>query len=588
MHRNHTGLHAWLLSLMLSLIATVAMAKDEPASETNIASSAFGALALACSPGDDPAAIALDSWSPQPEAGVALPKTMPCWVIVDLVHSRLIHKITVDHGGVLECGKRVATNFQLQCADTAQGPWTPLFPTIVSNTRQVTTHQFAPVQARYLRLEVTKLEPMPAAMPSIRIDAFTEAKLVPPPLKARIPYPPVYRNGKSGLEQLVRLPGMSELTQETSGLQLALGLLGTVPVYRDLNTTIGYCWIPAVKEATAVPAVLRTRADSKNAIVAETVLNLAPASYFAGGTIEAIPTSHNDLAWIDTHEKTFALRDREIITPGLDLLAKHPSYCFNMECVYYLMEYLERHPERKEQIQQFAKEGRFEWGATFNEPFETLFPNESLVRQLYYGRRWFRKTFPDCDVRAAWSPDVPARAFQMPQILSKAGVPYLIFGRYREGIYRWLSPDGSSVVAYSPHQYWTAGEKIAGTLDEVEKKLPTALKPWEVYYQKHSIQPHFPVMMSFDFLSPTHIFPLIDEVNKATRVTQEEAQGVPVEALQIRHSTATRFLDEVTQGSPDFETLRGERPDVWFHEHALGHYEAVEAGRQAARLIASA
>ena len=89
-----------------------------------------------------------------------------------------------------------------------------------------------------------------------------------------------------------------------------------------------------------------------------------------------------------------------------------------------LKEYLERHPGRVEEIIKYTKEGRLEWGATYNQPYEGLYSGESLVRQLYFGRKWLKKILPGCDTHVAWNIDVPGRTLQMPQILHKSGVKF--------------------------------------------------------------------------------------------------------------------------------------------------------------------
>ena len=69
--------------------------------------------------------------------------------------------------------------------------------------------------------------------------------------------------------------------------------------------------------------------------------------YFTNGTIHLICSSHNDIAWFDTPAATITWRDEKSITPALVRMAQHQDVRFSMENVLYLLEYLERHPERK-------------------------------------------------------------------------------------------------------------------------------------------------------------------------------------------------------------------------------------------------
>ena len=162
----------------------------------------------------------------------------------------------------------------------------------------------------------------------------------------------------------------------------------------------------------------------------------AKAAAPAAGGLPIISSSHQDIAWMDSPEKCMEFRDKNAITPALALLAKDPAYAFTMENMLNIREYLDRHPDRKDEVVRFTKEGRMEWGATFNQPYESLLSDEQLVRETYFGRRWLKKTFPGCDARVYFNPDVPGRSMQMPQILAKAGIPYMVMSRYHEGYYR--------------------------------------------------------------------------------------------------------------------------------------------------------
>ena len=175
--------------------------------------------------------------------------------------------------------------------------------------------------------------------------------------------------------------------------------------------------------------------------------------YFADGTVHLICSSHNDIAWFDTPAKTIERRDTACVTPALERMKKRDDVYFSMENVLYLQEYLERHPEKKQEIFELTKSGRFDWGATYNQPYEGLLSSEQLVRQVYHGAKYIRKLFPGTPARVAYNVDVPGRSIQMPQILSKAGIPYLVLSRHESGIFKWASPDGSSILCWSMGNY---------------------------------------------------------------------------------------------------------------------------------------
>ena len=77
----------------------------------------------------------------------------------------------------------------------------------------------------------------------------------------------------------------------------------------------------------------------------------------AGSTVRIISSSHQDIAWMNSPEACREYRDTHCITPALEMMAANPDYCFVMENMLNLMEYLERHPERRDDILQLHPRG---------------------------------------------------------------------------------------------------------------------------------------------------------------------------------------------------------------------------------------
>lgn len=316
--------------------------------------------------------------------------------------------------------------------------------------------------------------------------------------------------------------------------------------------------------------------------------------YFAGGVMHIISSSHQDIAWMDSPANCIEGRDRKVITPALELLRRNPDFRFSMEDALVLMEYLERHPESREEIAALTRAGRFEWGATYNQPYESLHTGEALVRQTYLGRRWLQKTLPGCDTHVAWNVDVPGRAMQMPQILAKAGIDYLYMSRHEKGIYRWMSPDGSSVLAFSPGHYFTSGEPLRlaeergadhttiiqrqKDFKNVEKGLTERLSQEAAYFQPRGIPPQTGLLMSTDFAGPADLSDIIRQWNA------KAGKRKPL----LQYSTGEEFLKAVSSRDARFDTIQGERPDVWLYIHGPAHHRAISAGRDAERLLPAA
>ncbi|HYA49378.1 MAG TPA: hypothetical protein VEG35_06730, partial [Burkholderiales bacterium] len=299
------------------------------------------------------------------------------------------------------------------------------------------------------------------------------------------------------------------------------------------------------------------------------------------GSLSIISSSHQDIAWMDSPEKCIEFRDRNVITPALALLAKDPGYAFTMENMLNLMEYLERHPDRRDEIARFTREGRMEWGATFNQPYESLLSGEQLVREAYFGRRWLKKNFPGCDARVYFNADVPGRSMQMPQVLAKAGIPYLVMSRYHEGFYRWASPDGTSVLAYSPGHYGNAAAYLNAPPAEGAKAVSDKVAKWKDYYAAHGLPPEFPLLNSVDFSQPTDFGGLIRQWNG-------NPQTVLAAPLTMRYSSARRFFEAFDAKTAKLDTITGERPNLWLYIHGPTHHWAISAAREAGALLPAA
>ncbi len=306
------------------------------------------------------------------------------------------------------------------------------------------------------------------------------------------------------------------------------------------------------------------------------------AAFCNGGAVAIVSSSHQDTAWMDTPDFCRRFRVEQNILPALEMMAKDPTYCFAMECTLHLMEFLEAHPERRDEVVRLMRAGRLEFGATYNQPYESYLSGEELVRQTYYGRRWIRTHLPGCDARVAFNPDVPGRALQMQQILSKAGIPYLFTSRYHEGLYRWFSPDGSGVLAYTPGHYGNPMALLKRPTAEAVTGIRAKLEEQGAYYRKRGIPPVYCLVNSMDFSRPVDFNPLISAWN--AQPAMSDGTHPPV----MSYGSIAGFFDRVSAGQPRFDTLTGERPDVWLYIHGPTHHRTTSLRREAARLLPAA
>ncbi len=300
--------------------------------------------------------------------------------------------------------------------------------------------------------------------------------------------------------------------------------------------------------------------------------------YFGKGTIHIICSSHQDIAWMSTPDSCRHERVHDIIIPALDQIDKNPDFRFEMEQTLNLMEVLEDSPEQKDRIIEAYKNGQFSWGATYTQPYEGLESGEQLIRQSYLGRKWIKDNLPGMDAHVAYNIDVPGRSIQFPQILEKSGIPYLFVSRMKEGFFNWYSPNGSKVLTYSPGNYGWALLKYKYFEDDVItafQKMNKVVQNWDDYYIKRNIPPHYGVVISTDAGGPKDYTPIINEWNK---IVEKSGSDLPL----LRHSTAEDFFAAIDVEGTKFDSISGERPNLWLYIHGPGHYQAIKAKKSAA------
>ncbi|MGB3152163.1 MAG: glycosyl hydrolase-related protein [Maribacter sp.] len=342
-----------------------------------------------------------------------------------------------------------------------------------------------------------------------------------------------------------------------------------------------WVWLPVIGEPEMIEIKASRQKLNKKQLF--TPLVTSDWGYFGEGTFHIISSSHQDIAWMDTPEFCRHERVNEIIAPALDIMKSDKEYYFGMEQSLNLKEFVEAHPERKSEVIERYKEGRFTWGATYNQPYEGMQMGEQLIREMYFGKLWVKDNFDGVVEETAFNTDVPGRTLQFPQILAKSGVENLFVSRMREGFYDWHSPDGSSVVTYTPGNYgWAAMFYKLFEDDAITAlhKIQNRVKMWGDYYKEHNLPPHFAIVLSNDASGPVDHGDVVKEWNEIIAKT-----GAKIPSL--RHSTVTSFLSEIKKPGVKFEQLEGDRPNIWAYIHGPGHHKAITASRKAGRILPS-
>jgi alpha-mannosidase len=139
------------------------------------------------------------------------------------------------------------------------------------------------------------------------------------------------------------------------------------------------------------------------------------------GLVHLIGQSHIDTAWLWTIRETSRKCGRTF-SSVLRLMDEFPEFKFS-QSQPILYEFTKRHyPDLYKQIHQRVTEGKWEpLGSMWTEADCNIPNGESLVRQIVYGKRFFKQEF-GIDAKVLWLPDSFGFNWSLPQILLKSGI----------------------------------------------------------------------------------------------------------------------------------------------------------------------
>ena len=165
--------------------------------------------------------------------------------------------------------------------------------------------------------------------------------------------------------------------------------------------------------------------------------------------------THIDIAWLWTVRQTREKVQRSFAN-ALALLDEYPRFSFmsSQPLLYQFVK--EESPLLYQQIRQRVEEGRWEpEGGMWLEADCNLLSGESLVRQILYGKRFFREEFGK-ESRILWLPDTFGFPAGLPQILKKSGIDFFVTSKinwnetndFPFDLFSWQGMDGSRVDSY--------------------------------------------------------------------------------------------------------------------------------------------
>lgn len=262
-------------------------------------------------------------------------------------------------------------------------------------------------------------------------------------------------------------------------------------------------------------------------------------------TVSAIGHAHIDLAWLWPIRETIRKGARTFST-ALRNMEKYPDYVFGMSQPQLYQWMKERYPQLYAEVKERIQEGRWEaQGAMWVEPDTNISGGEALVRQILYGKRFFRQEFGK-DMKVLWLPDVFGYTGSLPQLLKKSGVDYMMTQKLSWSVYNthphhsffWEGIDGTRVLTHLPPEdtYNSPG-------------APRSLTKIEQSYLDRNVSEH--ALMLFG-IGDGGGGPGEEHLERVER--ERNLLGLP----PVVQEPAITFFERLEQESDRFHTYRGE------------------------------
>ncbi|MCI1956550.1 MAG: alpha-mannosidase [Oscillospiraceae bacterium] len=291
--------------------------------------------------------------------------------------------------------------------------------------------------------------------------------------------------------------------------------------------------------------------------------------------------THIDVAWWWTVAQTREKVVRSFATV-LKLMDEYPGYKF-MSSQPQLYEFLkERYPDVYSRLKERVKQRRWEpEGAMWLEADCNLTSGESLVRQILFGKRFFREEF-GVDSKVLWLPDAFGFNGALPQIMKKSGIRYFMttklswnqFNKIPNDTFLWRGIDGSEILT---HFITTlgVGQSAKNFFTTYNGMLhPDAIMgAWERYQNKEI---NNDVLIAFGYGDggggPTR------QMLETSKRMEKGLHGVP----KVRQEFSETYFEELerrVKDNPQLHTWEGE----FYFEYHRGTYTSVARNKRANR-----
>ena len=230
-------------------------------------------------------------------------------------------------------------------------------------------------------------------------------------------------------------------------------LLGLVEKLED-NSTRRLRIIKTLNEAA-----IAFKDDKKDAPASRKILEkeLKKRATSSELKVAAVGHAHIDTGWLWPVKETVRKCARTFATQ-LDLIERYPDYVFGASMPQHYQFMKDYYPDIYKRIKTAVKKGQWELqGGMWVEADCNLISGESMVRQLLYGKFFYKKEF-GVDVDNLWLPDVFGYSAALPQILKLAEIDYFLtqkiswnqFNEFPFQTFNWRGIDGTEILTHFP------------------------------------------------------------------------------------------------------------------------------------------
>ncbi|MDR3263879.1 MAG: glycosyl hydrolase-related protein [Clostridiales bacterium] len=265
-------------------------------------------------------------------------------------------------------------------------------------------------------------------------------------------------------------------------------------------------------------------------------------------TLYATGHAHLDLAWLWPLRESKRKAARTYST-ALQNLDKYDGYIFGSSQPQQYEWIKENHPALFEKIKAAVANGRIEpQGGMWVESDTNLPCGESLIRQVYYGKKFFKEEFGQ-DMKILWLPDVFGFSAQLPQIIKKTGMDYFLtiklswneHTKFPAQSFIWEGLDESRVLSHMPPE---------GTYNSSASPIALA-KALQRYSDKDRAPiAHIPYGVGDGGGGPGEAH--LEYLKRLTR--DGGVKGLPL----VKNAKAEEFFEDLSQYQKDLKVFKGE------------------------------